>query len=222
MRPPPALTLATPAALLLLFLLAGPGASASGAAATTTTPTTTCGTTIGGPCCPPPGPSNSPDGQSLWSCTAAAATAADGGTPVPLVCLDESDAGVTACLPLPDASPRAACGRNGQRCCPPNYHRHTSAVLPASCADGFCENMAGAVPCSNAKPLEPCGLCTANLPGCGAAVGAPCCVYSTNGPSDTLTCGSQTAEDLTSGRGLVPGVAGLTCDFVTRACVQAP
>lgn len=132
-----------------------------------------------------------------------------------------SDAGVTECYPFPDASPAATCGRNGQACCPPNYHRHTSAPLPASCSDGFCENMAGAKPCSTAKPLEPCGLCTANPAGCGA-LGAPCCVYSTNGPSDTLTCGSQKPSDLASGRGLVPGEAGLTCDYVSRLCVKAP
>ena len=221
MRPPPA-RLARPALPVLLLLLLLAIASAANTTTTNSTATGTataaaaCGTTIGGPCCPPPagGPSDSPDGLSLWSCTAHAT--------IPLVCLDESDAGVTACYPVPDASPGAACGRTGQACCPPNYHRHTSAPLPPSCGDGFCEPLAGATPCSTAKALQPCGQCTANPAGCGAAAGAPCCQFSINGPSDTWTCGSQRPADLASPGGLVPGAGGLTCDYVTRTCVKAP
>jgi hypothetical protein len=177
-----------------------------------------CGTTIGAACCPPAGPPDPATGFSAWSCTQTADA-------VPLVCLDNSDVGQTACYPLPNASPASACGQNGQPCCPPAYHRHTSAPLPPSCQDGFCEPMDGPTPCSTAGPLTPCGLCTPNPAGCGVAVGAPCCVFSINGPSDTYTCGSQKPADLTSGTGLVPGPGGLTCDFPMdggkRLCVAA-
>lgn len=212
-------------ALLLVFLLVAPSAAdadaGTGPASAANKTAAACGTTIAAPCCPPAGPPDTATGLSAWTCSATA-----GADTIPLVCLDDSEnAGVTACYPMPKASASAACGANGQPCCPPNYHRHTSAVLPASCDDGFCEPMVGATPCSTAGPLSPCGTCTPNPPGCGAAVGAPCCVYSINGPSDTYTCGSQKPSDLGSETGLVPGAGGLTCDFTAvggkRLCVAA-
>lgn len=206
---------AAPALLLFFFLLASPSAAAADAANKTAA---ACGTTIAAPCCPPTGPPDTSTGLSAWTCSATADA-------IPLVCLDNSDAGVTACYPMPKASAAATCGGNGEACCPANYGRHTSAVLPASCDDGFCEPMVGASPCSTAGPLSPCGTCTPNPPGCGVAVGSPCCVNSINGPSDTYTCGSQKPADLTSGSGLVPGAGGLTCDFTAvggkRLCVSA-